>query len=138
MRYVAAFLRYVADFLDNEPNTATDPLVALGEQLADAAAMVAKGSLDGDAYDSAQRQLDALTITILAAKATSLQGAAVQVRALGDFSTYVGDARSVAGDEGLYLRTLHSIAGVVDRLLGIKRERWGGDFFLPACGDPHA
>lgn len=100
-----------------------DPLTSLGEAMEQA---VARSDLDIGATD----MLQPLTDLILNAQACSLEGAAIQARALASFEPYI---REMDPEEGTrFLRTLWSICDILDTELGVSRSRWGGDFFIPA------
>lgn len=124
--------------LNPPAETVADVVVALGEEFGRAVAVWQAGAATAVAAKRIQDKMDTLLRSILSLPATSLAGAAVQVRAMSDFATYVGDARTVPGDESLFMRALQSICAVLDRNLGVERARWGGEYLLTASLDPHS
>jgi len=115
----------------------TDPLVTVGEQLDIAIAEMNALEVAANyaAWVASVGRVGAITDTILGMKASSIAGAAVQVRALVQFhGAILGTARD--GEDEMFVRVLYSIGDVLDQALGIERERWGGDYFLPQHASP--
>ena len=118
-------------------DAATDPLVALGDELGRVVATWQGVPQDARTNRRAEVQKDRLLRAILSLRARSLEGIAVQVRALSEFAAAFKSLDTQEGDDDLFLATLFSICGVLDRHLGVDRERWGGGYLLPSWCDPH-
>lgn len=117
-------------------------MVQLGEEL-ETAIQVNEAVHGRDGIDSARgrfafRRLELLQNTILSLRADDLRDAAIQLRCLNTFRNDIDDSDG-SGERGdRFSRALYSVLAVVDRLLNIPRNIWGGEYYLPLYGDEAA
>jgi len=118
------------------PRDEREPLIELGEVLDRAC----RGWQDQDPESQAAADIGALVNRTLRAicrvKAQSLEGAAVQLRALADLACHI-DGDAMSDGESLALSALASIAGVIEPAAGISRDKYAGWWFLSTHADPH-
>lgn len=108
-------------------------LVRLGEGLQIAVEQCEYSS--GETCLLAIDRIDRLRDTILSQRAESLAGAAVQLRCLGNYKNTLDDGDPSGETSKPFATALFSVTAVVERLLGISRETWGGAYFLPPWAD---
>jgi hypothetical protein len=113
-----------------------DPVIALGHEMNEAVLRAADDPMiPFSEWCSITDRIGAAAERILQAEASTLIGAAIQVRALHELEYRLANHAPEAAT--LFTAALHSIVAVLDREAGLTREQFGGDYFLAKRCNPH-